>query len=136
RVRLAARVRGVRRRGRRLGGSLRQMPPPEHAATRRPQMNGLAAAALDLLYPAVCPVCDRALDAGRRDPLCRACVAAVERVEPPFCATCGLPWPSFEPASPVPARCHACLTAPPPFDYARAAGAYGGVLREALHALK
>jgi len=100
-------------------------------------VNAWATAALDLLYPALCPVCDRALDTGRRDPLCRECFAAVERIEPPFCARCGMPWPSFQRgAPPRPALCHACLAAPPPFDYARAAGAYAGALRDALHALK
>jgi ComF family protein len=96
-----------------------------------------ATAALDLLYPALCPVCDHGLDAGRRDPLCGDCFAAIERMEPPFCVTCGLPLPSFEPsASVLVLRCHACVAAAPPFVYARAAGAYAGVLRDALHALK
>ena len=100
-------------------------------------MNAWATAVLDLLYPALCPVCDHALGAGRRDPLCRECWNAIERIDPPFCATCGLPWPAFEPAaSTLPLRCHACVTAAPPFDYGRAAGAYAGPLREALHALK
>ena len=100
-------------------------------------MNAWAAAALDLLYPALCPVCDHGLDAGRKDPLCGACWASIERIEPPFCATCGLPLPFFEPlADALPSRCPACVAAAPPFAYIRAAGAYTGVLRDALHALK
>ena len=100
-------------------------------------MNAWATAALDLLYPPLCPVCDRGLDAGRRDPLCRACWAGIERIAPPCCATCGLPLPAFEPASGDRApRCPTCVAGAPPFDYARAAGAYSGVLRDALHALK
>jgi ComF family protein len=99
-------------------------------------MNAWATAALDLLYPAVCPVCDHGLDAGRRDPLCRECWTAIERIEPPFCARCGLPLPSFEPAAAVLTRCPDCVATAPPFDYIRAAGAYTGVLRDALHALK
>jgi ComF family protein len=100
-------------------------------------MRAWTTAALDLLYPALCPVCDRGLGPGRQDPLCRDCWTAIERIDEPCCATCGLPLPSFEAsalASPV--RCHACLTTAPPFDYARAAGAYAGPLRDALHALK
>jgi len=82
-------------------------------------------------------VCDHALDAGRRDPLCRACWAAIARIEPPFCASCGVPLPSFDPpAETIPLRCHACRVHAPPFDYLRAAGAYAGALRDALHALK
>lgn len=100
-------------------------------------MNAWALAALDLLYPARCPVCDHALAAGRRDPLCSQCWDAIERIDPPFCTACGLPLPSFEPVSwGAPLRCHGCVTAAPPFDYGRAAGAYAGLLREALHALK
>jgi ComF family protein len=100
-------------------------------------VNAWATAALDLLYPAVCPVCDQALGPGRRDPLCCGCWAAIERIAPPFCATCGMPWATFDAAvAPVPARCHACRAASPPYDYARAAGVYGGTLRDALHALK
>ena len=100
-------------------------------------MKTWATAALDLIYPAPCPVCDRALGPGRRDPLCRECWDGITRIEDPLCVTCGLPLPSFErAASATPSRCHACVTAPPPFDYARAAGAYAGSLRDALHALK
>jgi len=96
-----------------------------------------ATAALDLLYPSLCPVCDTALGPGRRDPLCRGCWRAIERIEPPGCETCGLPFPSFERATPpVPPVCHACAVAPPPFDYARAAASYAGALRDALHAFK
>jgi ComF family protein len=100
-------------------------------------MRAWTTAALDLLYPALCPVCDRGLGPGRRDPLCRDCWTAIERIDDPFCETCGLPLPSFEgPMSGRPVRCHGCLTTAPPFDYARAAGAYAGPLRDALHALK
>jgi ComF family protein len=97
-----------------------------------------ATAALDLLYPSLCPVCDMALGPGRRDPLCRGCWTAIERIEPPGCRTCGQPFPSFERAllPAAPPLCHACAVAPPPFDYARAAGAYAGALRDALHAFK
>lgn len=100
-------------------------------------MRSWAAAALDLLYPASCPVCDAALGPGRRDPLCRGCWDAVERIAAPCCRRCGLPFASFERASAaVPPTCHACLAAAPAFDYARAAGTYAGTLRDALHAFK
>jgi ComF family protein len=100
-------------------------------------VNAWATAALDLLYPARCPVCEHGLDAGRRDPLCGECWTAIERIEPPFCARCGLPLAFFEPpAEAVPSRCPACVATAPPFEYLRAAGTYAGVLRDALHALK
>jgi ComF family protein len=100
-------------------------------------------AALDLLFPAFCPLCRGALGDGRRDPLCGGCWAAIERIADPLCASCGLPLGAFRPAdtraadgAPGAARCPACAAAPPLFDYARAAGVYAGPLREALHALK
>lgn len=95
-------------------------------------------AALDLLYPALCPVCRGALSEGRRDPLCGTCWTGIARIAPPYCPTCGVPVLTFEgERSPRPAGpCAACLAEPPPFDYARAAAQYGGSLREALHELK
>ena len=96
-----------------------------------------ATAALDLLYPSLCVVCDATLGAGRRDPLCVACWRGIERIDEPRCETCGGPLPSFDraPAGASP-RCPPCTNAPPPFDYARAAGVYAGPLRDALHAFK
>ena len=70
-------------------------------------------AALDLVFPALCPVCAGALGAGRCDPLCGACWDAVERLAPPLGAP-GVPG----------------------LDWARAAARYAGPLREALLALK
>ncbi|HEU5320209.1 MAG TPA: ComF family protein [Methylomirabilota bacterium] len=102
-------------------------------------MRAWAAAALDLLFPALCPVCRRALGAGRRDPLCGGCWQGVERVAA-GCGRCGAPRAAFEPWPGEPpiaaAACAGCLAAPPPFDYARAAALYAGPLREALHAFK
>src|SRR5262249_20279142 len=138
RVRLAAHVRGMRRRGRGLGRSVSGVPPLEHAPSRESAVSvSWATAALDLLYPSLCAVCDATLGVGRRDPLCALCWRAIERIEEPLCGTCGRPSPSFDrPAGGATLRCPPCATTPPPFDYARAAGAYGGPLRDALHALK
>jgi ComF family protein len=97
----------------------------------------LTTAAVDLVFPAVCPVCASRLGPGRRDPLCGDCWSGIERISPPACETCGLPFPTFTVTASTPrGRCGACAAEPPSFDYARAAGAYAGPLREALHALK
>ncbi len=88
-----------------------------------------ALAALDLVFPALCAVCDAALDARRRDPLCGACWEAITRLAPPYCARCGVP-------AGAPSVCAACERTPPAWDWARAAAAYEGVAREAIHALK
>jgi ComF family protein len=105
-------------------------------------VRALAVAALDLLFPASCPLCHRRLAAGRQDPLCGDCWSAIERIRPPQCAACGLPFLTFdaddvgEATEGAPRRCGACLIEPPAYEYARAAGVYAGPLREALHALK
>lgn len=99
-----------------------------------------ATAALDLLFPALCPVCAGRLGPGRRDPLCGRCWAAIERLTPPCCDRCGAPVPAAgepDPGGPIPARwCGRCALDPPPWDYARVAARYAGPLREALRAFK
>jgi ComF family protein len=101
-------------------------------------MRAWAVAALDLLFPAHCPACAAPLGEDRRDPLCGSCWAAIERIGPPQCATCGRPVPALDGAvgSPAGGTCPGCVAQPPAFDYARAAGVYAGPLRESLHALK
>jgi len=104
-------------------------------------MRAWTSAALDLLYPALCPVCQTRLGADRRDPLCGGCWARIARLEPPYCVVCGVP-AAGEASLVVPgetvlsAPCLACRTEPPPFDYARAAAPYLDPLRSALHAFK
>ncbi len=95
-------------------------------------MRALALAALDLLFPAVCPLCSARLGSGRRDPVCGACWASFERLTPPLCAVCGLPTAAPEATTP----CATCRHTVPAFDYARAAASYGGAVRDAIHALK
>ena len=95
-------------------------------------MRAWAVPALDLVFPARCPVCEAMLGPGRRDPLCGGCWKDVPRIAPPLCERCGLPL--GHPGEP--AQCGACLAAPPAFDWARAAGLYAGPLREALQRFK
>jgi ComF family protein len=103
-------------------------------------MREWAVAALDLVFPARCPVCATALGTGRRDPLCGACWNAIERVEAPVCDTCGLPFQVFARTRgdtiTRAGRCGECAIAPPAFDWARAGGVYAGPLREAVQRLK
>jgi len=86
-------------------------------------------AALDLVFPPLCPVCDRLLGAGRRDPLCGVCWAGLERIAPPWCRCCGVPLG-------IDGLCGACRSRRPRFAYARAALRYGDLAREAIHAFK
>ncbi|HEX6211185.1 MAG TPA: ComF family protein [Methylomirabilota bacterium] len=100
-------------------------------------MHPWALAALDLVFPALCPVCDASLARGRRDPLCGACWAAIPRIAPPWCERCGLPLglaPS--PSLPPLTTCGPCRADPPGWDWARAGAEYLGVVRDAIHAFK
>ena len=131
----------------------------EHAAPRVATLTiavrGWAVAALDLVFPARCPVCAATLGAGRHDPLCGACWDGVVRIAPPFCTRCGLPFFAFADIEdrhgfpgPVcasgdlgghvgaPQFCSPCAVAPPAFDWARAAGLYAGPLRDAVQRFK
>jgi ComF family protein len=92
------------------------------------------AAALDLLFPARCPVCEHTLGERRRDPLCGTCWGSIARLAPPWCGRCGAP--GAGPAAAAPALCPSCAAEPPSYDWARAAASYEGTLREALHAFK
>jgi ComF family protein len=86
-------------------------------------------AALDLVFPPLCPACDGMLGAGRRDPLCGACWEGFERIAPPWCRCCGAPLG-------IEGLCGACRSRRPRFAYARAAVLYGDLVREAIHAFK
>ena len=72
-----------------------------------------ALAALDLVFPALCPVCHATLGAHRRDPLCGGCWEAIRRLSAPV----------VDPE-------------PPAWDWAMAAAEYEGAARDALHAFK
>jgi ComF family protein len=119
---------------------MRRLPALEHPASRLRSLSiavrGWAVAALDLVFPARCPVCEATLGDGRRDPLCGACWSGIARIEPPFCARCGVQHFVFEPTTGEPGPCPACVEAPPAFDWARAAARYEGPLREAVHRFK
>ena len=99
-------------------------------------------AALDLVFPALCPVCLATLGRDRRDPLCGPCWHAITRLGRPRCHVCGAApvlGATVDDASEtaLSARpCAACAADPPPYDYARSAALFEGALREALHAFK
>lgn len=70
---------------------------------------------LNLLYPAVCELCQTSLPDGSS--LCPSCRAQLPRVIPPFCATCG---ESFDGALNVQFECRNCRGLRHDFDFARA----------------
>lgn len=121
-------------------------------------------AALDLLFPPLCPLCGERLGEGRHDPVCGACWERLPRLVPPYCACCGRPFYTLEPEGPSgsalldttprptpspcvvsesaqsgargPGLCEPCRRLPPPFAYARAAALYRDTVRDALHTFK
>jgi len=123
-------------------------------------LSSFTLAALDLVFPALCSVCETTLGAGRRDPLCGQCWSAITRLGPPWCDVCGaapaVSATSYERPSrvahgdtaggvgptssgvgpPAVSPCATCATTALPLDYARSAAVYEGELREALHAFK
>ncbi|OHB76396.1 MAG: hypothetical protein A2Z34_08570 [Planctomycetes bacterium RBG_16_59_8] len=84
--------------------------------------------ALDILYPPLCPLCNRSAGGS----LCPTCDAGVERIQPPFCFRCGAPVAG----SPEETPCRACLGKHFHFTRAVAAGRYIGALRELVLRLK
>src|SRR4030095_15703829 len=116
-------MRGVRRGGTHVAGPLRPVPALEHAApgscvVSAPMLAGFTQSALDLVFPALCPVCQTTLGADRRDPICGPCWHAIARLGRPRCHVCGAApplattgadgSPASEPAPP-PRPCPTCL---------------------------
>lgn len=102
-------------------------------------MRSWAATALDLLYPALCPVCHVPLADRRKDPLCGTCWDSISRLESPRCPRCGAALPALEAARATAAStalCGGCVVDPPPWDWALAAARYADPLRAAVHAFK
>src|SRR3989442_5677750 len=95
RVRLAAPVRHVWSHERLVAGPVSVLPPLEHPPSR-PRLTPLflavfprlATAALDLVFPALCAVCEARLGPRRRDPPCRPCWGASHPLVPPYRDRC------------------------------------------------
>jgi len=87
---------------------------------------------LDLVFPAVCPICQTRSDDATHRPFCRPCWTALPVSVGPGCVVCGEPFPGLAGVLP----CDACRRAPPPYAFARAVAPYRDGMREAIHALK
>lgn len=86
----------------------------------------------DLLFPAVCPVCEARADGEGPRPFCAPCWARLPLLDPPLCPVCGRPIAGL----PEGVSCGACRHAPPPFAFARGVAAYRDGMRAAIHAFK
>jgi ComF family protein len=97
--------------------------PPRIALFGRPRR---WAAALDVLLPPVCPLCQAFVD--RPGLLCGGCYGQLTPVAEPLCACCGAPFELAGDAAEG-GLCLHCADAPPPFGRARAALVYDKVSR-------
>jgi ComF family protein len=102
---------------------------------------------LAALLASPCSVCGRVVDQPTRGAACEPCWSSIRFITPPYCVSCGEPFPSTRPVVPAApqhfpapgpqgARCSRCLSQPLVVDVARALGPYEGALRDLLHGLK
>ena len=75
--------------------------------------------AMDVILPPRCPACGGIVDAHHA--LCAECWRSLSFIEPPFCASCGVP---FEVDADTGSRCADCLASEPAFAPLRAVLAY------------
>lgn len=94
--------------------------------------SAIASAALDLLYPPRCQICQ----SFGPEPLCPSCSGQVEFLSAPWCLRCGEPLPTSR-AGDFCRRCRPSRAGGKyAFDICRSVAHYDGVMREAIHGLK
>jgi ComF family protein len=101
-------------------------------ATIARRASSLFSCALDFVYPRACRGCgDTVPDAGTY--LCWDCLAGVPTITMPYCSRCGDPAEGQIEHQYV---CALCRRFDPPFDLARSAVRYRGIIRNVLHGFK
>lgn len=100
-------------------------------ADLRDRLGRAFGAAGNALAPAVCMACHHRISA--HDALCAGCWQQVTFITPPLCDRLGLPLP-FGGDGPLISA--AAAADPPPYDRARAAAVFDGVVRELIHGFK
>jgi len=95
------------------------------------QVRAAIAALGNALAPSLCLACHSRTAA--HDALCAGCWQQVAFITPPLCHRLGLPLPF---GSDGPQISAAAAADPPPYDRARAAAVFGGVVRELIHGFK
>ncbi|MBV9655602.1 MAG: ComF family protein [Acetobacteraceae bacterium] len=99
----------------------------------RHAIGGAFRAAIDLLLPPHCPICDAATDAAHA--LCAACFSRTGFVTEPCCPICGVPFAFAEQAG-AGGLCGRCGLQAPPYRRARAALRYDAQARRLILPLK
>ena len=90
----------------------------------------LLAGAVELLLPATCAACGAFTE--EKQPLCAVCSGSLEPIAT-GCARCGLPIAGLRTAG---VTCFGCISAPPPWQVARAPFVFGGELATAIRRWK
>src|SRR5262245_10213327 len=93
-------------------------------------------AALSFLYPDACQICEAHRATASEGYVCAECWSrrgAIKFIVPPFCQRCGLP---FAGEITTPFECSNCQDMELHFEYARAAVAAHGLVREVIHRYK
>ena len=88
---------------------------------------------LDLLFPPLCIACR---EQGASSGFCAACWNAIQFLDGPLCACCGIPFDVVLADGFADTLCAVCLTRPPAFDKARAILRYDDVAKAPILALK
>jgi len=94
----------------------------------------LGLALLDLFLPRRCAGCRNTWLRSAEGFWCERCRAGLPWITHPLCPRCGRPYPASAPSPDHP--CGDCLHGAYPFDSARSATLYTGVVRDRIHQLK
>lgn len=94
-------------------------------------LRGLMAAAVDAVYPPVCPGCGRM--AGQHRGVCPACWATLRLIERPYCEVLGVPFAHDLGAGIL---CADAIANPPVFERLRSVAIHDGIARSLVHGLK
>jgi len=97
----------------------------------------IADSLLNLVYPDCCIVCSSEVSRLRDCGVCESCWHNVQllRISRPWCASCGLPFQSFE-ADDIGRLCGRCSVETPPYSGARSFGYYRGELSRLIQEFK
>jgi len=115
------------------------MPSVMSSSTRatRERLTRLVNALLAVTLSPTCAACEGVLERPIEGPVCAPCWAAVARLTPPLCRTCGGMLPSWRAIDEAMERCASCRRrGQSGIDTGRTAGAYEGALRAIVHAFK
>jgi ComF family protein len=95
-----------------------------------------ADAIMAVLFAPLCATCHDPLDMPVQGAVCARCRSRIQLLTEPLCATCGDTLASWRSDGGTASQCVRCRRTPRVITRGRAVGAYEGVLREMLHALK